>query len=127
MALVGVVPARRYRSLAKQLEESRRSAHEWKTRAREALARVKSLESDVERQSRLVKDARTQAEKTHRAEEHAIRLRDQLAATQRELMLAREHLMAIEVKLDILEGAANVLDARTRTAIRQSPRTGAAV
>jgi hypothetical protein len=42
--------------------------------------------------------------------------------------MAREHLMAIEVKLDILEGAANVLDVRTRTAIGKQPRqTGAPV
>lgn len=34
----------------------------------------------------------------------------------RELEIAREYLMAIEVKLDILEGAANVLDTRMRTA-----------
>jgi hypothetical protein len=33
--------------------------------------------------------------------------------------------MAIEVKLDILEGAANVLDSRTRVAISQSNKTGA--
>jgi len=30
------------------------------------------------------------------------------------LSMARDHLMAIEAKLDILEGAANVLDLRTR-------------
>jgi hypothetical protein len=44
-------------------------------------------------------------------------LRARLAEAERELMVAREHLMAIEVKLDILEGAANVLDVRTRAAI----------
>lgn len=38
----------------------------------------------------------------------------------RELVIAREHLMAIEVKLDILEGAANVLDGRLRAARAQS-------
>jgi hypothetical protein len=32
-------------------------------------------------------------------------------------MAAREHLMAIEVKRDSLEGAANVLDLRTPAAI----------
>jgi hypothetical protein len=31
--------------------------------------------------------------------------------------MAREHLMLVDVKLDILEGAANVLDVRTRSAI----------
>ena len=51
-----------------------------------------------------------------------------LAETERALALAREHLNAIEVKLEILEGAANVLDARTRVAPQHRPdKTGAAV
>jgi hypothetical protein len=41
-------------------------------------------------------------------------LRRALPGTDRELSMARDHLMAIEAKLDILEGAANVLDLRTR-------------
>lgn len=41
-------------------------------------------------------------------------LEEQTAAAGHELELARAYLMAIEVKLDILEGAANVLDARLR-------------
>src|SRR4051812_41709646 len=112
MAVFGVMPARRYHSLAQQFDEARLSAHTWKTRAAEALARVKSLEGEVERQSRLLKEARSEAEKRHEAEGEATRLRDQFAATQKDLILAREQLMAIEVKLDILEGAANVLDSR---------------
>ena len=45
------------------------------------------------------------------------------------LALAREQLTAIEVKLDILEGAANVLDARTRVVTKRQPEptTGATV
>ena len=44
---------------------------------------------------------------------------EQVAAATRDLEVAREQLMAIEVKLDILEGAANVLDGRLRAARAQ--------
>ena len=127
MALCGLVPAPRYDSLAQQFDEAHHSAHTWKTRAGEALARVKSLEGELERQARLLKETRSEVEKRRQAECDAATLRDQLGATQKELVLAREHLMAIEVKLDILEGAANVLDARTRVVIRQPAETSAEV
>jgi hypothetical protein len=126
-ALFGLVPARRYSALAKQLEETRTSAHAWKTRAGEASARAKSLEHRLEKQSRLLSEAERTAEKLQKDGGRANELREQLAKTEQELMLAREHLMAIEVKLDILEGAANVLDARIRRTIHQSTGTGAAV
>jgi predicted nucleic acid-binding Zn-ribbon protein len=127
-AAFGLVPARRYNSLVKQLDDVRNSAQGWKTKAGEAMAQVKSVEGEVKRHQRLVKEARIAAEKAHHQLGDAGKLQEQLVDTERELMLAREHLMAIEVKLDILEGAANVLDARTRTAVhRQSAGTGAAV
>jgi len=122
-----MVPARRYESVVKQFEDARTRAHAWKAQAGEALARVKSLEREVQRQAGLLNDARRLVEKVQGPDSERTKLREQLAHNQKELMLAREHLMAIEVKLDILEGAANVLDARTRTAIRQSTRTNAAV
>src|SRR3954454_20613033 len=125
MGLVRVVPAPRHHSLARQFEEARRSRDNWKTRAGEAHAHVNSLQGEVQRQSRLLKDARAELDKRRRAEQEAIALREQLAATERELVRAREHLMAIEVKLDILEGAANVLDSRTRTTVAQPTETSA--
>jgi phage shock protein A len=126
-AVFGMVTARRYESAVKQLEETRASAHAWKERAGEALTQVKSLQGEVQRQSRLLKDARRLVERVQGEGNEGNKLRAQLADTQRQLMVAREQLMAIEVKLDILEGAANVLDARTRTAIRQSTEAGATV
>ena len=54
-------------------------------------------------------------------------LRMRLVEAEQSLGLAREHLMAIDVKLDILEGAANVLDARTRAAISKHSGAGAPV
>ncbi len=41
-------------------------------------------------------------------------LDERLDRAERDLTAARDLLMTIEVKLDILEGAAQVLDARTR-------------
>jgi hypothetical protein len=76
---------------------------------------VKSLEGELAEQARLLKDTQKQLERVRSHDGEAARLREQLLKTDRALMLAREHLMAVEVKLDILEGAANVLDARTRT------------
>jgi hypothetical protein len=56
-------------------------------------------------------------------------LQNRLDVAEQELVAVREHLMAIEVKLDILEGAANVLDGRTRTVLahRTSASRGASV
>ena len=44
-------------------------------------------------------------------------LRQKVLDTNRELAVAREHLMSIEVKLDVLEGAANILDSRSRLVV----------
>lgn len=125
LAACGLAPAGRYKTLLTENESLRSSAQAWKAKAGEAMARVKALEGELQRQSRLVKEARRIAEKG--VSGNVGQLRDQLIETERELILAREHLMAIEVKLDILEGAANVLDTRTRVAIRQTTGTGAAV
>ena len=54
--------------------------------------------------------------------------RQNLETVKRDLVLAREALMAVDVKLDILEGAANVLDLRTRgVAARRDATTESAV
>ena len=44
-------------------------------------------------------------------------LQDRLAAMEREVVTARDDLMAVETKMEILEAAANALDLRTRAAI----------
>lgn len=121
-ALFGLVPARRYRSSLREAEELRTGAQLWKQRAGEASARIKALERDVARQARLTKEARAALERQRKRDDEFEELREQLATTERELIVAREHLMAVEVKLDILEGAANVLDIRTRAAVTQAPR-----
>lgn len=74
------------------------------------------------------------ADRAAGVEEMKATLRDALqkiAWAEKTTQLGREHLMAIEVKLDIVEGAIKVLDQRTRAALesgrysRESPRVPA--
>jgi hypothetical protein len=92
---------------------------DWKARATEAISRAKQFEEQAKHEAKRAEKFKATAERLEKRiegfEEMAARLKD----VERELAVAREHLMAIEVKLDILEGAANVLDVRTRTAIQQ--------
>jgi len=82
------------------------------------MARVKALEAEVKRQTHLNDKLRTSTQKLRlRHDEIEKLLRERLVEAEHALIVAREQLMVIDAKLDILEGAANVLDARTRTAI----------
>jgi hypothetical protein len=117
LAMVGLVPAGRHQVLAQQLEQAKKTAHDWKAKASESMARVGKLEADLKQQTRHAQKSELYLTKMRERREEVQSLRTRLAEAERELMVAREHLMAIEVKLDILEGAANVLDIRTRAAI----------
>jgi len=127
MSAFGLAPARLVASQQKTIDELRAGSLSWKARAGEATARMKSLEAELKLQKRLVERSTTAASKSASDTLAFEQLRERLETTERELAAAREHLMAIEVKLDILEGAANVLDVRTRTALRQRRETGAPV
>jgi prefoldin subunit 5 len=81
------------------------------------MERVRSLEAEVKRQAKLIQTLTASSEKLRLRQEDITNLTARLAETEQALALAREHLMMVDVKLDILEGAANVLDARTRRAI----------
>jgi predicted nuclease with TOPRIM domain len=48
-------------------------------------------------------------------------LRDKLLASERSIRIGRDHLMAIEVKLDLIEGAINLLDRRFRITSTSEP------
>ena len=136
LAIVGLAPARSYRAvtaqlrdteskarrLAKAVEELKASTQVWKTKASEAVDRAKSLDLQTRHHAKLA----LVAEKERRRSVASVQKR--LIAAERELAMTREHLMATEVKLDILEGAANVLDARMRTVLSRQPgQTGAPV
>lgn len=99
---------------------------DWKARAGDAISRAKSFEAEARQQAKRAEKFKAIADKLQQRDAEIDKLRERLATAERELAVAREHLMAVEVKLDILEGAANVLDARTRAAVKPQPReTGA--
>lgn len=67
--------------------------------------------------------SRSAEKRTRRDEErgrHVEAIRGRTAAAEHAAQLAREQLMAIEVKLDIVQGAITVLDRRTRAALAAS-------
>jgi septal ring factor EnvC (AmiA/AmiB activator) len=108
--------------------EAREPKIDWKAKAAEAIERAHAAEREARHRAKAAEKLEALVEKLRRRDLELQKLREQLAVVERELTAAREQLMVVEVKLDILEGAANVLDARTRTATLQQPReTGAAV
>ena len=126
--LLGVVSSRRYAALQHRADDFRAEAKVWKKQTERLTARAERAEAELKRHVQLLKRARTDLERVGQRETEYDRIHTQLTRTERALGVAREQLMAIEVKMDILEGAANVLDARTRAATRRQPdKTSAAV
>lgn len=135
LAAIGLVPARRYYEASRRATELTRARDDWKKRATKLARRERTLEQqtrDLERQ--LKKQARQRTPSpapeprvtTDVPSGDLMALQARLADTERALTLAREQLNAIEVKLEILEGAANVLDARTRVQVIDSTADRAA-
>jgi len=121
----GLVPARRYEALVRETKNIKRDRLEWKNKAVEASTRARSFKKQAARQAARLTEAVKAADTGSRRQELDA-LQARLEGAERELTTAREHLMVIESKLDILEGAANVLDARTRHGVAPDPgETGA--
>jgi chromosome segregation ATPase len=119
---------------AETMDQTKAEAREWRARAGEAEKRVRDLEHEIAKQAERVEKTRADLSAQLDAERARVgelrqALRQRLADGDRDLLVARDHLMAIEVKLDILEGAANVLDGRTRAVLEAQQRheRGAAV
>ena len=89
-------------------EESARHAH----RVEKLKVDLDRLKADFERKHD--EDRRGLAQMEQQRATAVDGFADRLAGAERELADARDVLMAIDVKLAILEGAANVLDARSR-------------
>jgi uncharacterized protein involved in exopolysaccharide biosynthesis len=94
---------------------------DWKAKASDAIARAKEFEAEAKQQAKRAEKFRAAAERWEKRAADFDALNAKLRDLERELAVAREHLMAVEIKLDILEGAANVLDIRTRATIHQTP------
>jgi len=105
--------------LEQQVNESRAQSKTLKTEVADAAKALKSKERELFKQSRRVDKLRKSVEQSNRHRADLESLLKRLIEAEQELAAARNHLMVVEVKLDILEGAANVLDARTRTTTAQ--------
>lgn len=120
----------RAHKLEQQLEVVRAESKGWKGKADQAHEAMREAQSGAaEARKQLQRAEKLRADAEARADRNAQRIVDveglqkRLTESERALAIAREQLMAIEVKLDILEGAANVLDARTRTVVTRRTTT----
>ena len=113
----------RVESLSKKLEEAAADSRTIRAKLEEAHRRLRETESEAARETQRLQKLKAEADRElARQKKKTVdipALQDRLDELERELTVARGHLMAIEVKLDILEGAANVLDGRTRTVLAQ--------
>jgi len=115
--------------LSDDLARMRSSAIAAKSRA-EHLARDRKQANDQARRNAHDANKRVHLleRKNHRLRAELLSFKERLAAAERGLVSAREILMIVETKLDILEGAAQVLDRRTRgDAAAADPRTSASM
>lgn len=118
LAAAGLVPASRYAQSSQRVETLSDELRAWKKRAARAAQRTTELEKRLDQRGQLLKTTRAAAARQH---SELAAMQFQLENAHRSLVRTREHLIAIEVKLDILEGAANVLDARTRVVAQRQP------
>jgi chromosome segregation ATPase len=137
----GVVTLRRHQLAIKQMQDAQsrakqlerevakiqdRSKAQLHQQIHESRAQSKTLKTEIADAAKALKVKERELDKLRKAVQQANRRRDDMAGllkrlseAEQELAAARNHLMVVEVKLDILEGAANVLDARTRTTAAQ--------
>jgi DNA repair exonuclease SbcCD ATPase subunit len=116
---VAKIQARSKAQLEQQVNESRAQSKTLKSEIADATKTLKLKERELVKQSRRVEKLRKAVEQANRRRGDVESLMKRLIEAEQELAAARNHLMVVEVKLDILEGAANVLDARTRTTTAQ--------
>jgi chromosome segregation ATPase len=84
---------------------------EWKDAATKAGAEAERLRAGAEHAKARAAEWKARAEA---ATEEKLSLRARLEEAQRAAIIAREHVMATETKLDVIEAAIQVLDRRTR-------------
>jgi DNA repair exonuclease SbcCD ATPase subunit len=125
------------KKLTRVVEAAKADSRTWRMKADEMAQRLRAIDKDESRRAREAEKLKLEMEKRGQGQQREMArlaaeierlkkqnldlelLRTKLAEAEQALGLAREHLMAIDVKLDILEGAANVLDSRTRTIVAQ--------
>jgi chromosome segregation ATPase len=112
----------RHAKLIEELDRARTSAKAYQSKLAEVEKALRTQQADAVHHLRRVEKLTAEVDRLR------MESRQKLETAKRELTVAREALMAVDVKLDILEGAANVLDLRTRdVAARRSSTTESAV
>jgi len=112
----------RHLKLVEELDRARASAKAYQAKVEEAEKALRVQQADAAHQQRRVEKLTAELDRL-RTES-----RQNVETVKRDLTLAREALMAVDVKLDILEGAANVLDVRMRgVAARRDATTESAL
>ncbi len=97
----------RQADLKSQLDKVRAEAEHWKARAEDASTRLAAAEQEAER---------------WKAKQLGLRAKfEQIATAEQHFSLAREHMLSLETKLDIVEGAIDTLDRRTRAVLAKPP------
>ena len=119
--LVTEIQARSKARLEQHVNENQARTKALKTEIAVAAKALKVKDHELVRQARRVDKLREAVEQANRRRGDVQDVLKRLIEAEQELAAARNHLMIVEVKLDILEGAANVLDARTRTTPARQP------
>ena len=86
--------------LTKRLETTRQEAENWKRKNQDTETKLAAANKETVRWK-------------HKHTGYLKRI-SQLERAEQQTKLAREHLLSLETKLDVIEGAINVLDRRTR-------------
>lgn len=119
----------RVESLSKKLEDAQAESRAWRAKVEESQKRIKDMEGELTREAQRFEKAKADIEKQAARDKKKTvdveALDTRLDEAERDLAVSRDHLMAIETKLDILEGAATVLDGRTRTLLAERSSGGA--
>ena len=108
----------------KQLRDATARADELKARTTDLTARLETTRQETERWKRKNQDTETRLAAAakdierwkHKHTGYLAKL-SQLERAEQLTKLAREHLLTLETKLDVIEGAITVLDRRTRDQI----------
>ena len=104
--------------------EFKRQLEETRDETRKARARADDLADRLERATREAERWKGK-DGEHVEELNALRAKmERLRAAEQNLTLAREHLVSVETKLDIVEGAIDALDRRTRAVLAARDRSG---
>jgi chromosome segregation ATPase len=117
--------------LKELLEAARADSRALKAKVEEVTGRLThQRDEDSAKHAKRAAKATEELERVRaREEKHRVviaELREKAISSERAVRIAREQLMAVEVKLDIIEGAITVLDGRTRAALKAADRASAA-